>query len=223
VSRDDYEGKAIDPLTLHKNVYAHGNPVSGSDPSGQYDLIELGLIGFGRLALEVASLATRYAPAIGAATTIAGAVWVLSGIALALEQTGFLPTNEYVPYVFAISGALFTGGQSLQALNRSTVQITSPIRKSRGEFINGQEANSRAVAANPGYASTPPYAKNALAAEGKIAADAALVRVYNPAGGSQQQGGWVMSRSEVAGLTLQRYVPLLPARRRESLAALFLA
>jgi RHS repeat-associated protein len=34
---DTYEGDNEDPLTLHKYLYAHGNPVDGADPSGQQD------------------------------------------------------------------------------------------------------------------------------------------------------------------------------------------
>lgn len=33
-SMDSFEGHASDPLSLHKYLYAHGNPVNGIDPSG---------------------------------------------------------------------------------------------------------------------------------------------------------------------------------------------
>lgn len=32
--RDSYEGEISNPLTLHKYLYAHGNPASFTDPSG---------------------------------------------------------------------------------------------------------------------------------------------------------------------------------------------
>jgi len=32
---DEYEGRTGEPLSLHKYLYAHGNPVSGWDPSGR--------------------------------------------------------------------------------------------------------------------------------------------------------------------------------------------
>jgi hypothetical protein len=180
-----------------------GNPIYGTDPTGHFDVIGTLLIGFGRLSFETANLATRYAPQISAATTFAGVVWIVSGIQLALQETGFLPTNDYTPYVFAISGALFMAGQSLQALNRNTVSITTPLRNSSGEIISGGEANSRAIASNPSYANNPPYAPT-IAAQGTIAANTPLVRVFNPTAStnaSGMQGGWVMPRADVVGLT----------------------
>jgi RHS repeat-associated protein len=40
MSRDPEEGKANDPKTLHKYLYAGGDPVNRIDPSGREDLIE---------------------------------------------------------------------------------------------------------------------------------------------------------------------------------------
>ncbi len=39
--RDDYEGRLGEPLTLHKYLYANGNPVNGIDPTGLYTLGEV--------------------------------------------------------------------------------------------------------------------------------------------------------------------------------------
>jgi RHS repeat-associated protein len=38
---DEYEGRIRDPLSLHKYLYAHANPVMGSDPSGFVNLMDL--------------------------------------------------------------------------------------------------------------------------------------------------------------------------------------
>jgi len=38
---DSYAGNTSDPLSLHKYLYAHGNPVMGVDPSGMFTLTEL--------------------------------------------------------------------------------------------------------------------------------------------------------------------------------------
>ena len=40
-NQDTYEGRNSDPTSLHKYLYAHGNPVSFSDPTGHMSLGEL--------------------------------------------------------------------------------------------------------------------------------------------------------------------------------------
>lgn len=41
---DTYEGRNGEPLTLHKYLYAHANPVSYYDPSGYFSLREMGAV-----------------------------------------------------------------------------------------------------------------------------------------------------------------------------------
>lgn len=41
MSLDSYSGNASDPISLHKYLYAHANPVMGVDPSGMMNLAEL--------------------------------------------------------------------------------------------------------------------------------------------------------------------------------------
>jgi RHS repeat-associated protein len=40
MSRDPEDGKAVDPKTLHKYLYAGGDPVNGVDPMGREEEIE---------------------------------------------------------------------------------------------------------------------------------------------------------------------------------------
>ncbi|NJL31781.1 MAG: hypothetical protein HC898_09200, partial [Phycisphaerales bacterium] len=40
---DLFAGNTSDPLSLHKYLYTHGNPVMGIDPSGRMTLVELGI------------------------------------------------------------------------------------------------------------------------------------------------------------------------------------
>ncbi|MBN2219030.1 MAG: hypothetical protein JW697_01995, partial [Kosmotogaceae bacterium] len=43
---DEYEGRTGEPLSLHKYLYAHANPVTGSDPSGRCcSLVEVSYVG----------------------------------------------------------------------------------------------------------------------------------------------------------------------------------
>jgi len=44
MSRDPEDGKAIDPKSLHKYLYAEGDPVNGIDPTGRADLFETALV-----------------------------------------------------------------------------------------------------------------------------------------------------------------------------------
>jgi len=37
MSRDPEDGKAVDPKTLHKYLYAGGDPVNAKDPTGRAD------------------------------------------------------------------------------------------------------------------------------------------------------------------------------------------
>jgi len=38
LSKDSYEGDTTNPITLHKYLYAHGNPVTYEDPSGYFSI-----------------------------------------------------------------------------------------------------------------------------------------------------------------------------------------
>jgi hypothetical protein len=46
-TRDSYEGSSQDPLSLHKYLYCHSDPVNGTDPSGhEYNLITLNVANY---------------------------------------------------------------------------------------------------------------------------------------------------------------------------------
>jgi RHS repeat-associated protein len=44
-SRDPEDGDLFDPKSLHKYLYANGDPINGIDPMGREDLIECALLG----------------------------------------------------------------------------------------------------------------------------------------------------------------------------------
>jgi RHS repeat-associated protein len=44
LSRDPLDGNALDPKTLHKYLYAGGDPVNAMDPTGRNDLVDLATI-----------------------------------------------------------------------------------------------------------------------------------------------------------------------------------
>jgi RHS repeat-associated protein len=41
---DTYAGNMFEPLSLHKYLYAHADPVNNTDPSGMFTLVELGTV-----------------------------------------------------------------------------------------------------------------------------------------------------------------------------------
>ena len=58
VSMDPENGIPTDPKTLHKYLYAGGDPVNAKDPTGRADVMETGLL---EAALFTAAVATYYA------------------------------------------------------------------------------------------------------------------------------------------------------------------
>jgi RHS repeat-associated protein len=88
LSRDPEDGKAIDPASLHKYLYANDDPVNGRDPMGHEDLEDYDLTLAGRIA-KVPFTASCFvhtvavAGAFGVDTAITGWVALLcSGVAL---------------------------------------------------------------------------------------------------------------------------------------------
>ena len=217
-SADSYEGNISDPITRNHYAYTGGDPVNNTDPSG-HDLLGLAISVLDSVAYEVSAFSTRYQPAITSATTVAGYAYISSGVLLALQENDFLPANDWIHAVFVTSGVIFQVGLGLESLSLSTVAITTPLRGSRGgQLYSGAVANSKSIADRPSYAASPPYAASSLAAQGTIANDTQLVRVYNasaPTNSSPMKGPWVMPRSDVIGLTpvqlQQKYaLPNLP-------------
>ena len=58
LSRDPEDGDYTNPATLHKYLYAHGDPVNAKDPTGRADTVETG---FGEAVLFTAVVGTYYA------------------------------------------------------------------------------------------------------------------------------------------------------------------
>jgi YD repeat-containing protein len=66
---DDYTGDKFDPISLHKYLYTHGNPVMGIDPSGQMTLTSI-LASFAIVSVPAILLSPNVAnaPSVGDAT-----------------------------------------------------------------------------------------------------------------------------------------------------------
>ena len=53
LSRDPLDGQVKDPASLHKYLYANGDPVNGMDPNGQEDLVATGWLTKARVVAAV--------------------------------------------------------------------------------------------------------------------------------------------------------------------------
>ena len=197
-----YSGSLANPMTDLSYMFTGGDPINLSDLNGHG--FDLGSVIF-TVSFQVSMFAAEYAPAIATVTQAAGAIFIASSIYEALATANFVPQNNYVPYVQAISAAVFTAGESLVAFQQETQGILAPLSgSSDGRLFSGAEANRLAIEADGRLAGTPPYAADSLAAEGNISADVRLVRVYNPVAApfsGRMQGGWAVPYSEVEGLT----------------------
>ena len=85
MSRDPEDGKAADPKSLHKYLYAGGDPVNGWDPTGRSDLAETGIVTFTD-ALKVVWYAAKVI-----CFEIKWIGWITTGIAKATGGTPPLP------------------------------------------------------------------------------------------------------------------------------------
>jgi RHS repeat-associated protein len=65
IRRDTYEGNSDNPATLHRYLYAHGNPVSFVDPTGFFTIGEaVATVALASLIVAGAPISTRYLPAL---------------------------------------------------------------------------------------------------------------------------------------------------------------
>jgi RHS repeat-associated protein len=100
LSRDPEAGKPIDPKTLHKYLYANGDPINGIDPMGREDLVEY---------VTIAAKATFIAT-----TVICGEIELINHLVeWTLHKEGFpsvmtKPCDLFSDIVFVV--ALIAGG-----------------------------------------------------------------------------------------------------------------
>jgi len=141
-SMDSYLGSSQDPMSLHKYLYAHANPVNGWDPSGHYTLVEKQVTMF-LMVLGVLSNSWNLLSHINTGD-YAALKWDVLGIAMSLAGgwgggggLSFAPASgATVPFAVNFSkGAILTvqgagvtlGGAGLvTAMNRTTPPEGSP-------------------------------------------------------------------------------------------------
>jgi hypothetical protein len=141
---DSFEGSQPDPLSLHKYLYAHCDPINRVDPSGNTDLIEtISTTGI-QVTLQTAN-AVRAAPALAAARVVpfitGGTAFIANYGPRALQYLrGFGPRGVAVlQTAFQRSTEIVTRSQALQSPNWSS---SSAMREALNRLVNnGSTAN----------------------------------------------------------------------------------
>jgi RHS repeat-associated protein len=182
-SQDSYEGRNGEPLTLHKYLYANGNPAMFTDPSGEFSLLGAqqavlgGLIslsrlvpssGFGlviqqainRVALYVLSNAIRIEIGIALGQLALG----LADLALETLSTNLEPVPETAvgPWVERKLGANATGYERIDDIRDGTVTSIKTFSNENAQRLLRnvtEEAESLArrktVQSRPGFGMSP--------------------------------------------------------------------
>ena len=115
MSRDPEDGKLLDPKTLHKYLYADGDPVNGLDPTGRDDEEEESGIFVnisGKVARVVASLTQNAAQAAAAIQHYAGLAYLTLNDFLAA-----IAANEYAGAVARTFGCISLASMLNQMLD----------------------------------------------------------------------------------------------------------
>ncbi|MDR0604678.1 MAG: hypothetical protein LBG80_10285, partial [Bacteroidales bacterium] len=142
---DPFFGNINDPLSLHKYLYSHADPVNGVDPSGYSFLSLVGGV-LGGIAIRVQMALPTITAFTFAITKISFFTLLGSEILLQLEKQGWVPKTGITEPINALSGAIF-----LLAFTATEMMLgipTSPVylRSGRsGQVQYGSTGLSRQV------------------------------------------------------------------------------
>ena len=140
---DSYEGQNNDPLTLHKYLYCHGNPVDGIDPSGNFE-------GLGGAMASMAINSALVSMAIGAPFRAIHAAQQLQagvGMGTVVGETllGVLTDGAIgaaLPGIFSYLGRGLTAGLAAIRTSQTFVRAADSVWN-LGAFARGWEIESR--------------------------------------------------------------------------------
>jgi len=78
MSRDPLNGRLGDPASLHKYLYANGDPANGIDPTGREDEAGGYLLLAARELIKVPSVGQLVIEFVGCALAVADTVWIIT-------------------------------------------------------------------------------------------------------------------------------------------------
>jgi RHS repeat-associated protein len=125
-SQDSYEGDQESPLSLHKYVYANGNPAMFTDPSGHYSLAEATAV-IGQLS-EIASIGFRVINVIDKVNS------VIDFVNMAVGIVGLVNSGE-------LYGAFDSAKNMLLKNKISFSGIQESFNNNWGRILNTGKAN----------------------------------------------------------------------------------
>jgi RHS repeat-associated protein len=131
ISRDTYDGNPFEPLTLHKYVYAHNNPMNLIDPSGHTSLAEL------NVTVTMGQMINQIMPTFVRAAAIIGGIKVLM-------EPGFEMRNwAYQMFQFCSSPGCFQAAAKTYEEAGKLISIASqtfaPTDQAIGIFFHARE------------------------------------------------------------------------------------
>jgi RHS repeat-associated protein len=137
---DSYEGNSSDPLTLHKYLYCHANPVNNIDPSGHTSFPDI-----------LASMAIQYTLSSIVAPALSGAFEKL-GKAIIPRQIYDAIVNRQKPNAFMVgaSGALSVGRLGAVIAGAVSVESLWSIRNFNNAVYASASVSGSTGASGPG-------------------------------------------------------------------------
>jgi RHS repeat-associated protein len=153
-SMDTFEGRSQDPRSLHKYLYAAGDPVGRRDPSGR-DFIDT----LGAITVQAVLTAQAVLPYAVTVTFVAGVVYVSTGVAISVDESFFggghteslYTLRDGAGYVFFIAYFVTDAAQSLalvgpgarkpaQAGVSKTIQVPKSLYPESAQHIEDAQA-----------------------------------------------------------------------------------
>lgn len=219
---DPYAGNPTQPLSWHKYLYTHADPINGLDPSGR-SLLGTAFAAFASAQFRALEVGLKVVPVMRTVSIVAGAAAMSGLVGIVLEETGVVPDTS-IPEIAFLGGMLiYTFGVSYTSFfdqfRGVMMPVTGPGRVRDSRVINQQLQQQLQYREQP-------FLRGSMAVQAKPRVDLKLVRFHTnnlpDSNGRRaaESGAWVVPRNEVTGLTPKQIqdklaLPYLPTHVSE--------